>query len=253
MNQIFRFFNKICINKPYLNIGLILYCCFLVSVAKAQDSSTKKEVYVDTSILNINADSIIEGMPVPVLDNKIKDKVHTPRGATLRSLILPGWGQIYNKEYWKVPIVVGAVAVPIATFIFYSKQKNIANTAYNIAFEGSTYGQNKGADWVTAQLEAKGKKYEDYLKAWNSLQETSTSTASTQFLSNVQSWRNSYRRYVDYSALWGLILWGLNVADATVFAHLKQFDVSDDLSLKMRPTYFPIARTPGISLLFTLK
>ncbi|MCW3106050.1 MAG: hypothetical protein JWQ09_556, partial [Segetibacter sp.] len=55
------------------------------------------------------------------------------------------------------------------------------------------------------------------------------STASLQF------YRNAYRRDRDYSTLYFILTWGLNIVDATVFGHLRQFDVSDDLSLKINP------------------
>ncbi|MGI8637597.1 MAG: DUF5683 domain-containing protein, partial [Segetibacter sp.] len=55
------------------------------------------------------------------------------------------------------------------------------------------------------------------------------STASLQF------YRNAYRRDRDYSTLYFIITWGLNIVDATVFGHLKEFDVSEDLSLRIHP------------------
>ncbi len=79
----------------------------------------------------------------------------------------------------------------------------------------------------------------------------------TKNFSNIKSaegfvfYRNEFRKNRDYSILYFLIAWGLNVADATVFAHLKDFDVSDDLSLQVKPTYNPVAKTPGISIVIT--
>jgi hypothetical protein len=66
------------------------------------------------------------------------------------------------------------------------------------------------------------------------------------------NYRNEFRRNRDYAILFGLLLWGLNVVDATVDAHLKDFDVSDDLTLRIKPTLLPgkvpaISNVPGLS------
>ena len=61
------------------------------------------------------------------------------------------------------------------------------------------------------------------------------------------------RQNVDYTVLFFLIFWGLNVADAAVDAHLKTFDVSDDLGLQIKPGYSPMAHTNGISLILTIR
>ena len=52
---------------------------------------------------------------------------------------------------------------------------------------------------------------------------------------------------------WFLVVWGLNVADATVFAHLKHFDVSNDLSMQVTPTFNPVTRSPGFGLVMSIK
>ena len=54
--------------------------------------------------------------------------------------------------------------------------------------------------------------------------------------------RDLYRKYVDYAAVFFIIFWGLNVVDAAVDAHLKAFDISPDLSLKIKPNYNPLAK-----------
>ncbi|HEX2682930.1 MAG TPA: DUF5683 domain-containing protein, partial [Ferruginibacter sp.] len=66
------------------------------------------------------------------------------------------------------------------------------------------------------------------------------------------TFRNQVRQNVDYSALFFILFWGLNVVDATVDAHLKTFDVSDDLSLQIRAGYSPLANTNGISLVLNI-
>ncbi|MDE3143059.1 MAG: hypothetical protein KGL19_02815, partial [Bacteroidota bacterium] len=65
--------------------------------------------------------------------------------------------------------------------------------------------------------------------------------------------RNTFRKNRDYSIFWFIILWGVNVADATVFAHLKDFDVSDDLTMHIQPNINPMTKTPEIGFVFNLK
>jgi hypothetical protein len=67
--------------------------------------------------------------------------------------------------------------------------------------------------------------------------------------SSLLRYRNEFRKNMDYSILFTLLIWGLNIVDATVDAHLKGFNVSDDLTLK--PALLP-GNTPGISLVFSL-
>ena len=64
----------------------------------------------------------------------------------------------------------------------------------------------------------------------------------------IRSFRNAVRQDVDYSVLFFIGFWGLQVADAAVDANLKTFDVSDDLSLQFKPGFSPMARTAGLSL-----
>jgi Family of unknown function (DUF5683) len=147
----------------------------------------------DTAIKIVNKDTI---KTVPK---------HNPRTATLRSLILPGWGQAYNREYWKIPIVYGAIGTMAGFWIFNNMWYKRSKDAYDIRVNHP----------------------QDSLKINPQLQPLST--ASLAF------YRNAYRRDRDYSTLYFIITWGLNIADATVFGHLRQFDVSEDLSLKLNP------------------
>ena len=66
------------------------------------------------------------------------------------------------------------------------------------------------------------------------------------------NYRNEFRRNMDYSVLFFLVFWGLNIVDATVDAHLKGFDVTPDLSLKIKPGFNPTSNTYGVSLVFDI-
>jgi hypothetical protein len=147
---------------------------------------------------------------------------HIPRKATIRSALIPGWGQAYNREYWKIPIVYGALAIPVATFLYNNKWYKKTKFAYEAKFKASV-DPNDTADLALIDPRI-----------------------ASLSIGSLQTYRSIFRRDRDYSVLWFVILWGVNVVDATVFAHLKEFDVSDNLSLQVNPTLSP--NTKGISL-----
>jgi len=181
--------------------------------------------YNDTSVIKTKAgkDSVV-----------VKKKVHSPRKATIRSLIIPGWGQIYNKKYWKVPIVYGAIGFPAYLFTFNRKWYNKTKYALSIV-ANNRYTGPAAADSLA--------KVDPQLKIFVELKEQGS----------LVNYRNEFRRDMDYAILFTILMWGLNVVDATVDGHLKGFDVGDELSLKVRPTVIPNTMTPGVSLVMSYR
>ena len=164
----------------------------------------------------------------PEPDTTKKGRVYNPRTAAIRSAILPGLGQIYNRKYWKLPLVYGGLGV--CGYVFFDNIK--------------TYKEYKFAYAARVKAEPPASDSTDYhqLKA----------IYKTLSPNTIRAARDEFRRYVDYSALIFILLWGLNVVDATVDAHLKAFDVSPDLSLRIKPGYSEMARTNGISLVLQI-
>jgi hypothetical protein len=152
---------------------------------------------------------------------------HSPKVAAKRSALLPGLGQIYNKKYWKLPIVYGGLGLSAGIFSYNLKWYKRTRFAYAVLFLKDTASYSK----VHPQLK--------FLVNSNSLD-------------NLRYYRNQYRRDIDYAALAFLILWGLNVVDATVDAHLMSFDVSPDLSFHIKPGYSTVAQTTGLSLVLKI-
>jgi hypothetical protein len=189
---------------------------------KQQLSSTS---IMDTSIKIKTDTTIIAKDSVPVTDSIIK-KRHDPAKATRRSAIIPGWGQAYNKQYWKIPLVYAALGITAATYVYNDKWYKKTRDAYSIVINGDTANYD--------QIDPK-------------LQGLITYPESLQF------YRNDFRRNRDYSILFFLLAWGLNVVDATVYGHLKDFDVSDDLSMRIKPTFDFKTKTPGLGLAFNFK
>ena len=155
--------------------------------------------------------------------DSIKKKNFEPRKATIRSAMVPGWGQIYNKKYWKVPLVYGALGVTAGVFFYNVKNYKSLRQAY-IYKTDTLPGNDELIDPKFKNLSAGA----------------------------LKSYRNTFRQNIDYSVLFFILFWGLNVVDATVDGHLKQFDVDENLSLKIKPGYSPMANTSGLSLVFDI-
>jgi Family of unknown function (DUF5683) len=126
--------------------------------------------------------------------------------AALRSTILPGLGQVYNKKYWKVPIVYGIIAIPVSLYSYNRKWYNLTRNAYTIRSTKDSANFGKIApELIPLSSEA------------------------------LRLYRNEFRKNMDFSLLGILLAWGLNVVDATVDGHLRGFDISDEVSLKLSP------------------
>ncbi len=123
--------------------------------------------------------------------------------ATLYGLI-PGGGQVYNKSYWKVPVVYAGFGVLTYSLMFYNREYNSVREAYIQRINGQ----------VVTNPEF--------------------SNVPEYMLYNV---RESYRKSRDLSAI-GIFGWyALTILDATVEAHLKEFDVGENLSFRIKPAY----------------
>jgi len=173
------------------------------------------------------ADSISKAPTTVILVDTGGKKKHSPKKAAIRSAILPGLGQVYNKKYWKVPIVWTAIGIPIGTFIYNKKWYNETKTAAEMIATGDTANYK---DRVDPKL---------YIFF-----------ESPENINILLNYRNDFRRAMDYSILFVLLFWGLNVLDATVDAHLKDFDVSENLSLKIKPNILQGNQIAGLT--FTL-
>lgn len=153
-------------------------------------------------------------------------KITKPTKAGVLAALAPSAGQIYNRSWWKLPLVYGAVGGTVYGELYYNrKYKDFANS-YNARTDGNP--------------------------------ETVSETAETRGRTDavVKSGVIYYRRQRDSFVGWVALAYGMQILDAVVDAHLRDFDVSDDLSLRWDPALLrmPTAgATPGIGLTFTLK
>src|SRR5690348_2650427 len=100
--------------------ALFISAClvFFAQLSFAQDTistSEAKPLFQDSNRVIVS-----DTTPVIKTDTVVK-KHHDPHKATIRSAILPGWGQAYNRQYWKIPIVYGALAIPASLYFYNDK------------------------------------------------------------------------------------------------------------------------------------
>lgn len=147
----------------------------------------------------------------------------SPKSVLYKSLIIPGWGQIVNRQIWKVPIIYGMFAgVGVYTFYLNDQYKDYRAAYYNATHEDMQFGPTP-----------------ERLVGVNANQ--------------LQSTRNSYRNQRDFMFVVMGLAYGLNALDAYIFAHMRSFDVSDDLSAKttIQPILIAEGR-PGVRVTFSL-
>ncbi len=156
------------------------------------------------------------------LNPKSKESAHSPKKALILAATLPGSGQAYNRKYWKIPIVYAGYAGGV--WFFVTNQTGYKNSKRDYIYETDKIDSTVNNSGKTAQV----------------------------LLAEV----DSYRRMRDISVL-ALLAWhGLTIIDANVDAHFFNWDISEDLSMKLRPhALWAGARSPGLgmSIVFNLK
>ena len=139
-----------------------------------------------------------------------------PQRALWLALVLPGAGQIYNRKFWKLPIIYGGFLGCIYALTW----NNMMYKDYSQAYLDIT-----DDDPGTAS-------YNNYLHLGAKIDDTNRSRYEEIFKSR----KNKYRRWRDLSFFVMVGVYALSVIDAYVDAELSQFDISKDLSLKVEPT-----------------
>lgn len=153
------------------------------------------------SFLLVTAPSLAQSDTVKTEKKKPVSTYRRARTASLMSAILPGAGQVYNKKYWKVPIIYAGLGG--FGYLFYVNQERF-----------SYYSKNLKAE---------------YDNDANTINESGYSGTQLQTL------KADYRKSRDLGLIGCAVFYALNILDANVDAHLTTFDVSDDLSLELKP------------------
>lgn len=152
-----------------------------------------------------------------------------PAKAAFLSAILPGLGQAYNKKYWKIPIVYGAIGTGVYFYINNNNEYNRYRDAYKSRLAGFETDE--------FYFDGQGNKLD-------------TPRISTSRLEDAQKF---YRRNKEISLLVTFGLYALNIIDANVDAHLMQYNVDENLSLAPHYKFNEIDATSNLGLTLNFK
>lgn len=210
----------------------------------------------------VNTDSLLTGTSLTLdtltraerrmMKRRLEGKPHSPHKATILAMVLPGAGQVYNRQWWKLPILYGGVGAAIYGLSWNTKYYN----KYKDAFVGYTaylnqIAEDKENDKETPyptdnkwdQLMAPGKTAEGYSEA-----------LQKRFQEALKTKKENYKRNRDLMYIVCAGIYAVQIIDAVVFAHFYDFEINEDLSMKIAPsTGFSPACGGTVGLTLSLK
>lgn len=179
---------------------------------------------VDTARLRQLSDSLL-AQPIAKAQQQVqKAFVPKPTKALWLSLVLPGAGQIYNRKYWKLPIIYGG----------------FLGCAYALTWNQMMYRDYSQAYLDIMDDDPNTKSYLDMLPPRYDI-----TGREEQFKKIFKRKKDFYRRYRDLSAFCFIGVYLLSVVDAYVDAQLSEFDISPDLSMKVEPAVIGTPKLMG--------
>lgn len=199
----------------------------MVQPAMPMDVADTVTVDVD----NLAPDSI----PALPADSIPEKEIHSPKKAAIYSAVLPGLGQAYNRKYWKIPLVYGGFAA-FGYFIDWN------NDNYRIS--KNAYLDLTDTDENTNSF--MNLKYIEYYDLTNP-------TMVERLKDGLIKRQDYYRRNRDLLVILTVAFYGLNIIDASVDAHFFDWDISDDLTMNLKPTFQQLNHQNLFSLNCTLR
>lgn len=183
------------------------------SLMEAKYAKALDEVLDSTGSLRIDLDSLASTISLPQSDKRF---VPDPKRAMWMAIVFPGGGQIYNRKYWKLPLVYGG----------------FLGCVYAINWNNTMYRDYCQAYIDIMDTDPNTKSYENFLPPRYEITDSNAERLKSLF----QRKKNYYRRYRDLSVFCMIGVYALSIVDAYVDAEMSSFDINRDLSMKIRPT-----------------
>lgn len=187
------------------------------------DSLSEDTLQVSDTLVThvtLTVDSLMKGLTMDSLtigvDSKLKGRfVPNPKKALWLAIVIPGGGQIYNRKYWKLPLVYGG----------------FMGCVYAMTWNNTMYRDYSQAYIDIMDSDENTKSYENFIPAHYDVK------ANEQRLKDLfRRKKNYYRRFRDLSMFCMIGVYALSIIDAYVDAELSSFDISRDLTLRVHPT-----------------
>jgi hypothetical protein len=206
-----------------------VFSILFIWISSAQEIEPKQ-----TTKDSLNTDLEREGIIIQDTIFEIRKKINplAPSKAAFYSAVLPGLGQIYNKRYWKVPIVYAVIGTGVYAYTYNDDLYDRFRTAFKRRQAGFTDDEFYDINGDNAQ---------------GAPPDLDTADLERQ--------QENYQRDRDLALVITIAMYALNIIDANVDAHLRQFNVDEDLSMDIKPylDLNPITNNPNYGIAFTIK
>lgn len=193
-----------------------LATALLMTVAAILQSTAQEPMKNDSA-------AVRQQLPISINDSSVVVKIPRdwstwtpkPQKALWMALVIPGGGQIYNRKYWKLPLVYGGMM----------------GCLYAMTWNNTMYKDYSQAYLDIMDSDPNTQSYNKFLHLGNQINESNIERYKTIFKKR----KDKYRRWRDMSFFCLIGVYALSVIDAYVDAELSEFDISKDLSMKVRP------------------
>ncbi len=208
-----------------LLLGLVSYWGMSYAQTELPAASPADSVEVaapDSTVRAVLAAADSAGVPKVKLKTEFKPD---PTKAVLYALV-PGLGQIYNRKYWKLPIVYGGLMGCMYAVTWNNKNYRDYSTAYKDIVYDATVNRDNPDAWS---------------ESWQILssRDPETLIEDSNYRDRLKRQKDYFRRYRDLSIIITVGVYALSIVDAYVDAQLFDFDISPDLSMRVEPVVAP--------------
>lgn len=209
-------------HKHFSILSLLLFLAF-ASYSQEEDIPEEKEMDSITNALS--TDVLVMDDSLTVIKRKAINPL-APSKAAFYSAVLPGLGQIYNKRYWKTPIVWGALGGSVYAYTWNNDNYKRFRTAFKRRQAGFTDDEFNGEGLFPLLDDG-----------------------------DLENQQERFQRDRDLWLVLSIVIYSLNIIDANVDAHLKQFNIDNDLSLDFEPflDLNAVTNNPTYGMALTIK
>jgi len=203
----------------------LLLLLFIICKLNAQEVHIKKAE--KDSIVQVMEQGV-DSLHLPI-DPKLEMKHFKPDShKSVLYALVPGLGQIYNRKYWKLPLVYGGFMACFYAITWNNTNYQDYHTAYLDRYDDVTNYPNEPSKWH---------------QSWQNFLPASVSSADyiddSNFAKTLERGKDYYRRYRDLSVLITVGIYAITIIDAYVDAELYDFDITQELSMRIAPVVSP--------------